>query len=102
VAATTYTIIGVMNKMGTVLINVLMWDNHASPLGIASLATCLVGGSLYQQAPLRKDASVEARTLLSALPEEANCSSRLSFTGGTTTSARCGSGTPRTEEGSAV
>jgi GDP-mannose transporter len=108
-AATTYTIIGVMNKMFTVLVNVVIWDNHASPIGIASLAACLAGGSLYQQAPLRKDVSLETRTLLSALPEDSepsgatvSCNSRLSFTSGATTSSRCGGNTPRTEEAGQV
>ena len=53
VSATTYTVVGVMNKMLTVTVNVLIWDKHASTSGIASLALCLVGGSLYQQSPLR-------------------------------------------------
>ena len=43
-----------MNKLLTVLINVLIWDKHATPFGIAALCVCLGGGSLYQQAPLRK------------------------------------------------
>ena len=38
ITATAYTIVGVMNKMLTVLINVLIWDKHASATGIASLA----------------------------------------------------------------
>jgi len=58
-AATTYTVIGVLNKMLTVLLNALMWEHHASAMGIASLAACLAGGALYRQAPLRKEA--EAR-----------------------------------------
>lgn len=53
VSATTYTVVGVMNKMLTVTVNVLIWDKHASTTGIAALAVCLVGGSLYQQAPLK-------------------------------------------------
>ena len=53
-AATTYTVIGVLNKLVTVLLNSLAWEKHASPAGIASLVLCLVGGALYQQAPLRK------------------------------------------------
>ena len=53
VSATTYTVIGVMNKMLTVTVNVLIWDNHASSAGIGALCICLVGGSIYQQAPLR-------------------------------------------------
>jgi hypothetical protein len=31
----------------------LIWDQHAPPLGIASLSICLVGGVFYQQAPMR-------------------------------------------------
>ena len=54
VAATTYTVVGVINKLLTVLINVAIWDKHASPLGIGALFICLAGGSLYQQAPLRR------------------------------------------------
>jgi GDP-mannose transporter len=54
VSATSFTIIGVMNKCLTVLINLLIWDQHAKPAGIASLFLCLVGGSLYKQAPMRK------------------------------------------------
>jgi len=52
-SATSYTVVGVMNKMLTITINVLIWDNHASGYGIFSLSVCLVGGSLYQQAPPR-------------------------------------------------
>ena len=44
-----------MNKMATVLINCLIWDKHASLLGLLSLFVCIAGGSLYKQAPLRKE-----------------------------------------------
>ena len=37
----------------TVLVNVLIWDAHASSAGIASLVVCVGGGAFYQQAPLR-------------------------------------------------
>ena len=43
-----------VNKMLTVLLNVLIWDAHASAVGIASLVVCVLGGALYQQAPLRE------------------------------------------------
>lgn len=55
ISATSYTLVGVLNKCLTVLVNALIWDNHATPSGIASLLICLVGGSFYKQAPLRKD-----------------------------------------------
>eukprot|EP00522_Entomoneis_paludosa_P009573 CAMPEP_0172445580 /NCGR_PEP_ID=MMETSP1065-20121228/5390_1 /TAXON_ID=265537 /ORGANISM="Amphiprora paludosa, Strain CCMP125" /LENGTH=290 /DNA_ID=CAMNT_0013196463 /DNA_START=52 /DNA_END=924 /DNA_ORIENTATION=- len=53
VSATSFTLIGVMNKCLTILLNILVWDQHAPPLGIASLFLCLVGGMLYRQAPMR-------------------------------------------------
>ena len=54
ITATAYTVVGVVNKMLTVLLNVLIWDAHASSSGIASLVVCVLGGAFYQQAPLRK------------------------------------------------
>ena len=68
ITATAYTVVGVMNKLLTVLINVAIWDKHASPLGMAALCVCLGGGSLYEQAPLRKNAHQEGRELLEASP----------------------------------
>jgi GDP-mannose transporter len=53
VSATSFTLIGVVNKILTILLNLCIWDKHASPLGIASLLVCLAGGSTYQQAPMR-------------------------------------------------
>jgi len=54
VSAASYTLIGVMNKCFTVLVNLIIWDNHAPPEGIISLSLCLFGGFLYKQAPMRK------------------------------------------------
>lgn len=55
VSATTFTLIGVMNKCLTVLINLFIWDQHASISGILSLFVCLLGGMLYEQAPMRNN-----------------------------------------------
>ena len=54
VSAASYTLIGVLNKCLTVLVNLLIWDQHAPMEGIASLSLCLVGGAFYHQAPMRK------------------------------------------------
>jgi hypothetical protein len=54
VSATSFTLIGVINKCLTILVNFMMWDQHAPTAGIACLLLCLVGGSLYQQAPMRE------------------------------------------------
>jgi GDP-mannose transporter len=43
----------VVNKCLTILLNTFIWDQHAKPGGIASLFLCIVGGIVYQQAPMR-------------------------------------------------
>lgn len=53
VSATTYTLVGVVNKFLTVLLNVVVWDKHSTPIGIAAVCICLLSGSFYQQAPRR-------------------------------------------------
>lgn len=55
VSATSFTLIGVINKCLTVLLNLLIWDQHAAPGGILCLFVCLLGGVIYKQAPLRSD-----------------------------------------------
>lgn len=57
VSATTYTLVGVVNKFLTVLLNVLVWDKHSTPFGLFAVCFCLLSGSLYQQAPKREDTS---------------------------------------------
>ncbi len=57
VSATTYTLVGVMNKMVTVVINLLIWDQHSSMVGLFWLVICIGAGSLYQQAPFRESQS---------------------------------------------
>eukprot|EP00198_Chlamydomonas_reinhardtii_P002048 XP_001691384.1 sugar nucleotide transporter [Chlamydomonas reinhardtii] len=54
VSATFFTIIGILCKVLTVIINVFIWDKHASPEGIACLMVCVVAGTFYQQAPRRQ------------------------------------------------
>ena len=60
VSATYFTVIGNVCKVITVLINVMIWDKHASPKGLACLFMCLAAAFLYQQAPLRPDAAAAA------------------------------------------
>lgn len=68
VSAASYTLIGVMNKCLTVLVNLLIWDQHAPPEGIVSLSLCILGGVLYQQAPMRNkdDPEIEMEPLVSS------------------------------------
>ena len=53
ISATSFTVVGNVCKILTVLINILIWDKHASPLGIAFLLLCLAAAAAYQQAPKR-------------------------------------------------
>ena len=61
-SATSYTVVGVMNKMMTIAINALMWDKHASAGGIVSLLVCIFGGLMYKQAPKRGVAKLSSPT----------------------------------------
>jgi len=49
VSATSFTVIGVLCKLFSVLINLLIWDKHANPLGIAALCIAIFAGTFYQQ-----------------------------------------------------
>jgi GDP-mannose transporter len=51
VSATTFTLVGVVNKFLTVLLNVFIWDKHSSPFGIACVLVCLMAGIFYEPAP---------------------------------------------------
>ena len=55
VSATSFTVIGVMNKCLTILLNLVVWEYHAPPGGILCLLLCLIGGTMYRQAPMRKE-----------------------------------------------
>ena len=60
VSATSYTLIGVANKLGTVLLAITFLDKHASPTGVAALLACIVASSQYRQSPLRADVAKQA------------------------------------------
>ncbi|GKV06474.1 hypothetical protein SLEP1_g18370 [Rubroshorea leprosula] len=64
ISATAFTVTGVVNKFLTVVINVVIWDKHASPFGLVCLLCTLAGGVLYQQsvtgavsAPLQREST---------------------------------------------
>lgn len=55
VSAAMFTVIGNCCKIATVIINLLIWDQHANTTGIFCLLCCLGCAYFYKQAPLRKD-----------------------------------------------
>ena len=57
VSASCYTVLGVGNKILTILVNSFVWEDHTSWAGRAFLFVCLVSACLYQQSPLRDENS---------------------------------------------
>lgn len=53
ISAASYTLLGVSCKFVTVLLNIMIWDKHASLTGMMWLVVCLISSTAYQQAPLR-------------------------------------------------
>ena len=49
ISATSFTVLGVSNKLLTIIVNVAIWDKHASPVGIFCLLVTVCGGVMYQQ-----------------------------------------------------
>ena len=70
VSATSYTLVGVVNKFLTVLLNVMVWDKHSSPTGIFAVCVCLGAGVFYQQAPRRDELKQVADSTVSSEDKE--------------------------------
>jgi drug/metabolite transporter (DMT)-like permease len=66
VTATSFTVVGVVNKIATTALNFFVWDQHADILGIVSLLFCILGGAFYQQASPRKSSTTAASAAASA------------------------------------
>ncbi|XP_073033007.1 GDP-mannose transporter GONST3 [Primulina eburnea] len=49
ISATGFTVLGIVNKLLTVVINLVIWDKHSTFVGTVGLLICMVGGILYQQ-----------------------------------------------------
>jgi len=71
ISATSFSIVGNMCKVATILVNTYIWDQHSSSIGILSLFVCIGSGALYQQAPLRDPTkSYAEREVLPCLSRE--------------------------------
>mmetsp|Transcript_91492 Transcript_91492/g.191251 ORF Transcript_91492/g.191251 Transcript_91492/m.191251 type:complete len:307 (+) Transcript_91492:138-1058(+) len=53
ISAAAYTLLGVACKLLSVILNVLIWEKHASFGGISWLVVCLLSSSQFRQSPLR-------------------------------------------------
>ena len=70
VSATYFTVIGNVCKVITVIINVVIWDKHATREGLCWLFMCLVAAAFYQQSPLRQPQEPEAQALVSGSEQD--------------------------------
>lgn len=52
VSATTFTVVGVANKLLVLLANYVMWEKHATPLAILAVCLSLIGALIVQEAPI--------------------------------------------------
>ena len=57
VSATTFTLVGVLNKMATIALSALAFPGTASMQGCAALVACITFGLAYKDAPLRSSLS---------------------------------------------
>lgn len=71
ISATGFTVLGIVNKLLTVVINLMVWDKHSSFIGTIGLLICMFGGVMYQQSTSNKPKptsanvkEVEPRTLI--------------------------------------
>eukprot|EP00850_Spirogloea_muscicola_P006193 SM000029S10488 [mRNA] locus=s29:429698:432899:+ [translate_table: standard] len=55
-SATAFVVLGVVNKLLTIVINLAVWTHHASTLGTLGLCVCILGGVLYQQSTVKPKA----------------------------------------------
>ncbi|WZZ72644.1 hypothetical protein YC2023_084014 [Brassica napus] len=54
ISATGFTVLGIVNKLLTVVINLVIWDKHSSFIGTLGLLICMFGGVMYQQSTRKK------------------------------------------------
>ncbi|XP_042459796.1 GDP-mannose transporter GONST3-like [Zingiber officinale] len=53
ISATGFTVLGIVNKLLTVVINLVIWDKHSTLIGTIGLLICMFGGVLYQRSTTR-------------------------------------------------
>ncbi|KAK9928459.1 hypothetical protein M0R45_025593 [Rubus argutus] len=54
ISATGFTVLGIVNKLLTVVINLVIWDKHSTFVGTVGLLICMLGGVMYQQSTSNK------------------------------------------------
>ncbi|KAJ7971357.1 GDP-mannose transporter like [Quillaja saponaria] len=58
ISATGFTVLGIVNKLLTVVINLVIWEKHSTWVGTVGLLVCMLGGVMYQQSTSSKSKAV--------------------------------------------
>ena len=66
ISATAYTLVGVVNKFVTILLNIFIWEKHSTALGLLAVCCCLISGVFYEQAPRLDEAHKRESSLSSS------------------------------------
>lgn len=59
ISATGFTVLGIVNKLLTVVINLVIWDKHSTFVGTVGLLICMFGGIMYQQSTSKNPKAVK-------------------------------------------
>ncbi|CAH2036710.1 unnamed protein product [Thlaspi arvense] len=59
ISATGFTVLGIVNKLLTVVINLVIWDKHSTFVGTLGLLICMFGGVMYQQSKSKKPKALQ-------------------------------------------
>ena len=70
ISATGFTVLGIVNKLLTVVINLLIWDKHSTFVGTVGLLICMIGGIMYQQSTNNKAKAVKEANIQESEEEQ--------------------------------
>lgn len=54
ISATGFTMLGIMNKLLTVVINLVIWDKHSTFVGTIGFLICMFGGIMFEESTSNK------------------------------------------------
>ena len=72
ISATGFTVLGIVNKLLTVVINLVIWDKHSTFVGTVGLLICMLGGVMYQQSTSNKPKADNEATVQEREEEQQN------------------------------
>ncbi len=91
VSATTFTLVGVLNKMATVALSALAFPGSTSVQGCVALVACVMFGLAYKDAPLRSGLPLRGGASKARDSNYVSASAPLASPAGTFTSTRTNS-----------